>query len=314
MATQTWAFQVTNEHANPFNYKHNKEYTNLCAQAITMDEILPLAGLNWTIHEEPMFRANGNKVRESKVIIRDDTDDEIATVGKDYKMTQNADSLSIMADLLGDGVTFAGGGSFRGGRSVWLQAHVSEGYKILDDDMDDYIVIKDTHDGSGSLSICMTPRRIWCLNCINPAFKTAKRRIFLRHTRNIMVRLDEAREILFHASQYRVELAGFAEEMFRKKVSDAQVKAMLNSIFPVTDKSTELVKRNAEEKKEAFYVCYAAPDIAKFQGTAWGVINAASDLVCHSLPHKNTQSYEDYNFESIMSGHPVFDKVVSYLA
>lgn len=314
MANQTFAFQQTTERQYPFGYAAHPENFSLYAQAITMDQILPAAGLDWTMREEDLFRPNGVKSKYSKSIIREDTEEELATVGSDYVLTQHKESLAIIEDFLGENATFAGGGCFKGGRSVWLQAHMTEGYKLLDDEMEDFLVIRDTHDGSGSFTIYITPIRIWCKNCLNPSLRKAKRKFMMRHTRNVLSRIEEAREVLFHASEYRVELASFAEHMVNQRVSDAQVKIILNSLFPSNEKSTDLVKRNAEEKKEAFYICYAAPDIAKFQGTAWGVLNAVSDLVCHSLPHRNTQTYDEQNWSRIMGGHPLFDQTVRFLA
>ena len=313
MANQTFAFQQTAERDYPFGYKVHPEDFTLFSQAITMDQILPAAGLDWTMREEPLYRADGSKSKYSKAIIREDTNEELADVGSDYVLTQHSESLAIIEDFLGENATFAGGGSFKGGRSVWLQAHMTEGYKLLDDDMEDFLVIRDTHDGSGSFAIYITPIRIWCKNCLNPSLRKAKRKFLMRHTRNVLSRIEEAREILFRASEYRVELADYANFMVKQKVSDAEVKAMLNSLFPTTEKSTELQKRNAEEKKEAFYICYAAPDIDKFQGTAWGVLNAVSDLVGHSLPHRNTQTYDEQNWSRIMGGHPLFDKAARIL-
>ena len=313
MANQTFAFQQTAEREYPFGYKAHPEDFNLMSRAFELDEILPMAGLDWEVEEEPIENKYGI-ITTHKSIVRSDTHENIGIVGSGYVSTQHRESVGMIADFLGDDAKFAGGGSFRGGASVWLQAHMTEGYKILDDDMEDFLVVYDTHDGSGSFAIYITSYRIWCKNVINPSLRKAKRKVLLRHTRNIMSRMDEVREVLFEVSKYRVELADFADVMVHKKVSDNEVKTMLNSLFPVTDKATDLVKRNAEEKKEAFYVCYAAPDIAKFQGTAWGIIQATSDLVCHSMPHKNTQDWNDNQWAKIMAGHPVFDKVVKYLA
>ena len=310
---KTFAYQMADDRQYPFGYAANPEKFSIFANAITMEEILPAAGLDWTMREGVLYDDLG-VVETHKTIIREDTNTRIGVVGRGYYVTQHQEELGIFPDLMGEKATFAGGGCMKGGQKVWLQAHVSEKFKILNDEMESFLVLVDTHDGSGSMVVYLTDWRIWCKNRINPTMKQAKHKFFLRHTRNIMSRLDEIKRIYFSMDQYHVELAEYAEEMFRKKVSDAEVKRMLNSIFPVDEKASDLVKRKAEEKKEAFYICYAAPDIAKFQGTAWGVIQAASDLVCHSLPHKATKEWNENNWDRILSGHPVFDKVVNYLA
>ena len=56
-------------------------------------------------------------------------------------------------------------------------------------------------------------------------------------------------------------------------------------------------------------VCYFMPDIAQFRGTAWGAINAMSDFVSHSMPHRNTRNYAENNWNRIMGGHLMMDKM-----
>ena len=58
-------------------------------------------------------------------------------------------------------------------------------------------------------------------------------------------------------------------------------------------------------------VCYLAPDLVKFRGTAWGAVNAVSDLVTHSMPHRNTKNYAENNWSKVMSGHVLMDKMAA---
>ena len=132
----------------------------------------------------------------------------------------------------------------------------------------------------------------------------------MRHTESIHDRLDEARDCLFMARGYMSGLAAYAENAAEIRLWDSDVKAILNELFPVTEKSTEREKANAEKCKNEFMICYFAPDIVKFRGTAWGFINAASDFVTHSMPHRNTQNYAENNWGRIMDGHAIMDKAV----
>jgi len=58
-------------------------------------------------------------------------------------------------------------------------------------------------------------------------------------------------------------------------------------------------------------VCYLSPDIQKFLGTAWGAINAMTDLVDHSAPKRNTESFQENNWGRIMNGHMLVDAMYS---
>ena len=51
------------------------------------------------------------------------------------------------------------------------------------------------------------------------------------------------------------------------------------------------------------------PDIAMFMNTAWGVVNAMSDMVSHSAPRRMTKDYRENNWGRIMDGHKLLDRV-----
>lgn len=61
-------------------------------------------------------------------------------------------------------------------------------------------------------------------------------------------------------------------------------------------------------------ICYFAPDIMKFQNTAWGAMNAMSDMVTHNAPLRKTKNYQENNWDRIMDGHVMMDKMASMLA
>lgn len=85
-------------------------------------------------------------------------------------------------------------------------------------------------------------------------------------------------------------------------------------MFPVTEDMSDREKRNAKKVKDEYMVCYFAPDIAKFMGTAWGALNAMSDMVSHNAPRRQTANYRENNWGRIMDGHAMMDKMASLLA
>ena len=65
--------------------------------------------------------------------------------------------------------------------------------------------------------------------------------------------------------------------------------------------------RHVQEMKDGYMVCVMAPDLAKFRNTAWGAVNAMSDFVTHSAPHRNTKNYQANNWNNVMGGHWLID-------
>lgn len=66
-------------------------------------------------------------------------------------------------------------GSLQDGKKVWLLAKLPDNYIISGDRISPYMVFSNSHDGSGSIKIAMTPIPIVCQNTLNLALSNAKR-------------------------------------------------------------------------------------------------------------------------------------------
>ena len=275
----------------------------------TSADALRFAGLDWTVRQEPVYNSRGGVIKGYKSNVRDTDGNVLGIVGDRYKVVQNTDAFNFTDDLIGGDVRYETAGSLREGRQVWLLAKMPE-RKIAGDDVEPYLCFTNAHDGSSGVKVCMTPIRVVCNNTLNLALSSAKRIWSMRHTENIRERLNEARDCLFRADEYMKNLAAYADCAAKKRLQDTEIKAILEEPFPVTDKSSDREKANAEKCRDEFMICYFAPDIRQFRGTAWGAINAASDFVTHSMPHKNTKNYAANNWGRIMDGHAIMDKAV----
>ena len=293
-------------------YVRNKPWHGLgtmVPEAPTSADALRFAGLDWTVRQEPVYNAHGGVIPGYKSNVRDTDGSVLGIVGDRYKVVQNIDAFNFTDDLIGGDVRYETAGSLRDGKQIWLLAKMPV-RRVASDDVEPYLCFTNSHDGSGGLKVCMTPIRVVCNNTLNLALGSAKRVWSMRHTENIRERMQEARDCLALADEYMSGLARYADRAANKTLYDRDIKAILEELFPITDKSTEREKATAEKCRNEFMVCYYAPDIKRFRGTAWGVINAASDLATHSMPHRNTKNYAENNWSRVMDGHAIIDKAV----
>ena len=203
-------------------------------------------------------------------------------------------------------------GSLRGGRKIWLLAKLPD-TEIVGDKTEPYLCFSNTHDGSGAIRVCMTPVRVVCNNTLNIALNGAKRSWSVRHTGDIQAKLHEARMCLDMANKYMDRLGEYADQLANQTVKDEEIAKILDEMFPVTEDSSDREKKNAEKARTEYMICYFAPDIAKFKGTAWGALNAMSDMVGHNAPRRQTANYRENNWGRIMDGHAMLDKMASLL-
>ena len=238
-------------------------------EAPTSADALRFAGLDWTVRQEPIYKSRGGVIKGYKSNVRDTDGSVLGIVGDRYKVVQNTDAFNFTDDLIGGDVRYETAGSLREGRQIWLLAKMPE-RKIAGDDVEPYLCFTNAHDGSSGVKVCMTPIRVVCNNTLNLALSSAKRIWSMRHTENIRERLNEARDCLFRADEYMKNLAAYADCAAKKRLQDKEIKAILEELFPVTDKSSDREKANAEKCRDEFMICYFAPDIRQFRGTAGG--------------------------------------------
>ena len=140
-----------------------------------------------------------------------------------YRIVQNEEAFQFTDDLLGEGVTYETAGSLQGGRKVWMLARLLRKYLIAGDQVVPYLVIFNSHDGSSGVKVAMTPIRVVCQNTLNLALNTAKRSWTARHTENVLLRVQDARETLQLANSYMGELGKGIHELTTIKLSDRRI-------------------------------------------------------------------------------------------
>lgn len=269
-------------------------------------EALHLAGLDWTVDSRPVYDELIREIPGYKANVRSSDNKTLGIVTNRYKIVQNTEAFEFTDNLIGGDVHYETAGSLNGGKRIWLLAKLPTRI-ILDDDVDPYLCFTNSHDGTGSIRACMTPIRVVCNNTLNLAFRTTKRQWSTKHVGDIEAKMAEARSVLRFADEYMEAMGFHAEKLAKTKVSPADLNAVLDEMFPVKEDDSECKKRNAAKAKEEIMVCYYAPDLANFLGTAWGAVNAISDFATHNQPRRNTENYRENNWGRVIDGHPVID-------
>ena len=297
-------------------YVREKPWHGLGTQveaAPTSGDALRMSGLDWTVVQRNIQVCGGAKIKNYKANVRDSDGSVLGVVSERYKIVQNFEAFEFTDSLIGGEVRYETAGSLNNGRKIWLLARLPE-REIVGDKTEPYLCFTNTHDGSGAIRVCMTPIRIVCNNTLNLALGTAKRTWSVRHTGDMQGKMHEARICLEMANAYMDELSQTADRLANTTVPRDKLGEILDEMFPITEDSTDREKRNLQKLKDEYMVCYYAPDILKFRGTAWGAVNAMSDMISHNAPRRKTVNYRENNWGRIMDGHAMLDKFVSMVA
>ena len=282
----------------------------IVADAPTSADALHLAGLDWDVVPQPVYLEN-KIVIPNYVANTRSTDGKVLGIVTDrYKAVQNTEAFAFTDSLLGDDVRYETAGSLNGGKRIWLLAKMPT-EKILGDDVDPYICFVNTHDGTGAVRVCTTNVRVVCQNTLNIALSKADRCWSVRHMGNIDARLEEARNTLDMVHKYNIELGKYADRAVNTTVNSDDLNKIKEVLFPVNDEDSDRKRNNIERNREEFDKCLNAPDIKKFYGTLWGVVNAVSDFVYHTEPNRVTKTINEGRMLKCINGMTDIDKVVN---
>lgn len=296
-------FYVSNEENGRFKPWHGLGTS--VEKALTSEEAIKIAGLDWSVISKPIY-VDGKEVENYVANVRDSDNKVMGIVTNRYSIVQNKEAFDFTDSLISQEVKYETAGSLFGGKKIWLLAKMPT-TKILGDDVEPYICFTNTHDGTGAVRCIMTPARVVCNNTLNFALNNAKRSWSTRHTGDIKQKLDQAKISLGLAHKYMEELEKQADIMANTRISEEDVNNLTDVLFPINTEDSDRKKNNVKQMKDSFMSCYFAPDIAKFIGTKWGVINAAADMADHYTPSRKTQNYRENNFNRIIDGHIIVD-------
>lgn len=283
-------------------------------EAPSSREALRLAGLDWQVLQKPIMTTDGQMVVGFRANVRDRDSRVLGVVTDRYKVVQNEDAFAFTDDLLGEGVTYETAGSLQDGRKTWLLAELPQRYIISGDEIAPYLVFMNAHDGSGSIKVAMTPVRVVCMNTLNLALATAKRCWSTAHTGDIRAKIEDARDTLLFAETYMGELGKAVERLRQIRLSDRQVMAYIDQLFPLYEDPTPIQKKNLLRMKEDVRIRYAdAPDLQHVGKNGYRFVNAVSDFATHAKPLRESATHRESLFARTVEGNALIDRAYRLL-
>lgn len=274
-------------------------------EAVTSEEALHLAGLDWTVRQEEIVY--DGEPTGYFMNIRSSDNKVLGVVGRRYKPVQNVDAFSFMDALIGRGVKYESAGSLNSGKRIWLLAKL-EDTDIVGDIIEPYLCLVNSHDGFGSLKVVMTPVRVACQNALNLALETAKRMWSVRHTSSIEARLHEAQRTLSLSSQYMTAFKKESNELLQIKVAPKTFDMLSEKLFPITADMTPRKEESQLLLRDQLKHAWNMDDLGNIRGTGWGFLNAVSDMATHRKPMRKTDNYQENLFINVLDAPTLLDQ------
>jgi phage/plasmid-like protein (TIGR03299 family) len=172
----------------------------------TSCEAIKAARLDWTVAKVPLCIAAGGGTRPHELphrfaIIRQDTIGRpdchaFGIAGREYIPLQNYEAFEFFDPLVAEGdATYETAGALGRGERVWIQARLAGDLDIAGDEVRRFLLLSNSHEGTRSVQVKITPVRVVCNNTLTIALSRGTT-IRVRHDRDMMTRLERAKALL----------------------------------------------------------------------------------------------------------------------
>src|SRR5262245_16831082 len=152
------------------------------------------AGLDWEAERVPLLTADKQE-RVARFAVRRTSDGRIlGTVGPKYTLLQNRDAFQWFNPFLEEReAALHTAGSLAQGSRIWVLAKLNRDPLVINqgDEVEKFILLSHSHDGSLAVRVGFTPVRVVCANTLAMAHGSdAGKLIRVKHSKSVQENLD----------------------------------------------------------------------------------------------------------------------------
>lgn len=192
--------------------------------------------------------------------VRTDTNQRLGVVGSGYGVVQNGDALEFFNHILNGEISgdekavIETAGVLDDGARFYISARMGDDMIVSGDNspIEDYILLFNSHDGSGSVQVVPSFIRVVCQNTLSMALKQARSRLTYRHTSRVNERMDlttkenfqRAAEVLRFHENYRKHFIEDLDLLKRVQLEWKQAQDLAAQVFATPAEMTHIREAN----------------------------------------------------------------------
>lgn len=299
----------------------------IIAQYPTSAEAIKYAGLNYHVEKRPLFTydtddhlcASENNLLNPPIevpghfaTIRNDTEQVLGVVGKDYEIVQNENAFEFFDAIVGgrDGILYETAGALGKGERIFITAKLPGYIRVGKDDfIEQYLLLTTSHNGFGSITAAFTPIRVCCNNTLNAALRDQSNTLKIRHTASANERLKQAHTLMGISSTLGAGLQDLFNHWSKVRITDKEAKKLiqlamspnkevLKNLVAGNDDELSTTHTNMVEKVYDYGLGSPTQQMDTTAGTVFGTYNAVTGYF------QNVRDYKDgeAKFKSIIEG------------
>lgn len=254
-------------------------------------------------------RAREFTVPDLRATVRADTHDVLGVVSDEYVDWQNREVFAFLEAMLGETEPETAF-SLHGGKQVGALTRIPDSIEIGGDEVRTYIYARWRHDGNGALWVFPTPVRVVCANTDRAAIDVAGGGDSdvihkIQHRGDKTTAVHEARTALSITANATKLLKRFGDRLARQKVSERQLAAVLDRLYPAGlgveggPNTTRGQKRRQSAQNAVRELHLRGDTQGNSPGTKWCLYNALIERHQHVLAVRTPSDVDDPTRERI---------------
>jgi phage/plasmid-like protein (TIGR03299 family) len=273
------------------------------------EEAMRLAGHDWDVVELPLagLRRKPTGEKEWRVLdgfvehVRSDTGTTLRVGSDTFERIPNSTAYDVAELLFDQGFQYEAGITVDGGKQCAITLKLDEPIQITGDDSPvvPFGCLAWAHDGSASLKVRSGTIRQVCANTIAASEAEGKRLgtdFTFRHTKNVMERIDDAKQAIRGVREGLNVYREVAEELAALSVTPAQRDIFVSTIIgeKAAEKSavSKRVATNLHNERTKINALFFGPTIpAAHKLTGYGLWLAGGEYFDHLRKYRSQDSY-----------------------
>ena len=276
--------------------EQNKFGIEIDQNITSAEEALELTDLNYQVRKQALYLENGDLVRNRYATVRTDMDGSdsiLGVISRGYQVIQNSEVLSIFDPLVeSKNLVYERIGILGNGYRMWMLIRLPNPMVIRNnDEVNKYILVTNSFDGSLSVNIKLTAIRVVCSNSIGFALASSGQNIHIRHigAATYQEKLELARNMYGQIQKKYQDIESNLKQMSLLKITDQQLLEYVESLV-FDGKKEEQMSSKAINRRDRI-IALADIGYGNGQGSLWDAVNAVTQYVDHDTrPKKYIES------------------------
>jgi len=259
------------------------------------------SGLDWEVGTKDLVTKDGYDV-PARATYRKTDNTILGVVGPRYVPLQNKDAFNWFQPFIDAGeCSLHTGGSLSDGQKVWALAQLNRDPSeiVKGDEVQKFILLSNSHDGTTAIRVGYTPIRVVCVNTLAFAHQNGVSKLLrIRHTKSAAANLDNVRDIMDNINGQFEATAEQFRFLAGRNFNQVDVRKYVKTLLNVEKTADEDLKTRTKNILDDVLATIEGPkqSMPGVKGTWWAAYNGFNEYLNYTKGRNTNNRMESLWF------------------